>query len=580
MSTARLDMLVRSAIAQGLLPEGASAPAPNTRPWPVVLLTALGAWLAAVPLLAVVGTVFGDLLKGQLAPYLIGALLLAVAIVVMRSRSVPLFVEQLAVVALLVGGGALGFSLMRDFGVEAGAALLAAVALTTAVLIAQPWLRALLGAAAAALLFVASTPVGFNSARGSDWTAWHVCLTLWLVAGCTQHMLLNTGASARAAAAVESVCAGWLLATVTGLALWSGMTFLVPGVLGGGGGTSAAGVAGLVADIGGQSRSGSDWITMQSISALLAVIAALWTAREWVATRSPWYAGVALVAIGLAWCMPTLGAVLLAMAVCVTAARWRLAAATAVAAAWIVGSFYYQLTWPLVTKSLVLLAAAAVLGSFAWLASRAAVWQTSRPIDSRFGTPAAAAPSLVPAVGIALTALAVLAIANVAIWQKESLIANGQPVFIELAPADPRSLMQGDFMRLNFNLPADVLAQLDGAFVATRPQVIARRDARGVATIERLATAADRRIVDVRNDNPGMTDAEYAALGEGRSLPDDELRIELTPKDGRWIVVTDAWFFKEGQADRWAKAKYGEFRIDTAGHALLVGLRGAQLDAL
>jgi uncharacterized membrane-anchored protein len=47
----------------------------------------------------------------------------------------------------------------------------------------------------------------------------------------------------------------------------------------------------------------------------------------------------------------------------------------------------------------------------------------------------------------------VLVVANLGIWQKEDLVANGQPVFVALAPVDPRSLLQGDYMRLNFRVP-------------------------------------------------------------------------------------------------------------------------------
>ena len=66
----------------------------------------------------------------------------------------------------------------------------------------------------------------------------------------------------------------------------------------------------------------------------------------------------------------------------------------------------------------------------------------------------------------------------------------------------------------------------------------------------------------------------------GHALPAGEMRIELTPKGGRWILVSDAWFFREGEAERWARAKYGEFRVDADGRALLVGLRGPALEGL
>jgi uncharacterized membrane-anchored protein len=41
--------------------------------------------------------------------------------------------------------------------------------------------------------------------------------------------------------------------------------------------------------------------------------------------------------------------------------------------------------------------------------------------------------------------------------------------------------------------------------------------------------------------------------------------------------VTDAWFFREGDAERWQKARYGEFRVAPDGRALLVGMADADL---
>jgi len=95
---------------------------------------------------------------------------------------------------------------------------------------------------------------------------------------------------------------------------------------------------------------------------------------------------------------------------------------------------------------------------------------------------------------------------------------------------------------------------LPGWLGTPRPQVLARRDARGVVALRRA--------------EPG------AALQPG------DLRIELTPKRGTWVLVTDAWFFAEGDAARWAQARYGEFRVDDEGRALLVGLRDAALKPL
>lgn len=67
---------------------------------------------------------------------------------------------------------------------------------------------------------------------------------------------------------------------------------------------------------------------------------------------------------------------------------------------------------------------------------------------------------------------------------------------------------------------------------------------------------------------------------DGAPLAADEMRIELTAKNGSWTLVSDAWFFKEGEGACWAKAKHGELRVAADGAALLVGLRGPNLEAL
>jgi uncharacterized membrane-anchored protein len=546
MKPDRLDQALQAAIAEGLLPAAASRPSGDTRPWPVVLLTALGAWLAAVPLLGVVGLLLGDLISRGAGPYFIGALVLAGAAVVLRSREVPLFFEQLAVPGLLVGAGALGFGLFRDLPDQAAAGVLAIVAAALAVVLRQAWLRVLLGAAAAVLTAIACAPQRWFHAGRSGveafWLAWHVGFGLWVSWQVIQQRLFDDGLHARHAATLESFAAGWLLATLGGLAWWSGMTLLVGASLGGT----------LVGDVSRELAQHRhllwQWPALQTVSAGLAIVAALWAARQWPVLRQPWLAGVAFVLAGMAWFLPALGAVWLALAWCVTSQRWRQAGAAALAAAWIIGSFYYQLQWPLATKALVLVAAGLVLGGLAWLAhrgGRSAVVPASEQV-----LPASRAAQA----GIGLCAAAVLAVANLGIWQKEHLIARGQPLYVELAPVDPRSLMQGDYMQLNFNLPADLQGRLDGLVTLERPQVVARRDARGVATLQRI--------------------------DDGRPLADGELRIELTPKDGRWILVSDAWFFREGEAERWAAAKYGEFRVSPDGKALLVGMADAQLKAI
>ncbi|MEC5159723.1 MULTISPECIES: GDYXXLXY domain-containing protein [unclassified Janthinobacterium] len=540
MSGARLARIVQQARAAGVLPADAVVPARDSRPWPLLLMSALGAWLAALPLLLGLGIMLGEVLMRGPGPYLVGAAMLVAAAMAFRSSGLTLFAEQLALPALLVGLGMLAFGLGRDLPEQVAAAVLAVLVCALAWLLPRDWLRVLLGAAACLLLVAACVlgrgflsleryPFGF-------WLAWQAALLCWVGAQRLQRRLGGDGAGARHAALLECVGAGWLLATLAGLAHWSGTSFLVGASFGG-----AGRVLWGAAD-------GMGWYgaLMQAGSAALALAAAATLARAWPGLRQPWLVGVALVLVGLAWLMPALGALWLALALCAANARWLSAAAAACAAAWVVGGFYYQLELPLATKALLLLGAAVALAALVWLAPTSGA--------------AAAAPAAAADLGarrsrlaIGACALAVLLLANGAIWQKEQLIAQGRPVYVDLVPVDPRSLMQGDFMSLRFPLPEGMNWQPQH-WSEQRPYVVAHSDARGVAAIKRVHGVE--------------------ALAAGEFL------MQLTPKNGSWVLVTDAWFFKEGEAERWSKARYGEFRVAPDGRALLVGMRGAKLEKL
>ena len=142
-----------------------------------------------------------------------------------------------------------------------------------------------------------------------------------------------------------------------------------------------------------------------------------------------------------------------------------------------------------------------------------------------------------------VAALAVLVAVNGSILAKERIKTHGMRIFLELEPVDPRSLMQGDYMALRFAF-ADNLSVDSGGTAALK------LDERGVATL----------------------DPDPAKGG---------LRMRYRLRNGRVWLGTNAYFFEEGTAERYAGARYGEFRLDRdSGEAVLVGLRGENLDPL
>lgn len=139
--------------------------------------------------------------------------------------------------------------------------------------------------------------------------------------------------------------------------------------------------------------------------------------------------------------------------------------------------------------------------------------------------------------------------------QKEYVLRHGEQVFLELAPVDPRSLIEGDYMRLAYG----ITRQLSRSGLEER-----ERQGDG-----HLVVALDARRV-----------ARLVRVDDGRALAGGELRLRFRRRGGDVRVGTDAFYFQEGQAERYAGAKYGELRLTGSGEAVLVGLRGPELEPL
>ena len=155
---------------------------------------------------------------------------------------------------------------------------------------------------------------------------------------------------------------------------------------------------------------------------------------------------------------------------------------------------------------------------------------------------------------VVLAGLALLVVVNVTILSRERLIEEGTIVLLELAPVDPRSMMQGDYMALRFKVTRDAFPLATAHAAAQDGRLVLARDARAVAAFRRLDD-----------------DAPPAA---------DEVRMRYRVRNGMPKLATNAWFFEEGHAADYAKARYGEFRVAPDGEAILTGLRDEGLAPL
>ena len=139
------------------------------------------------------------------------------------------------------------------------------------------------------------------------------------------------------------------------------------------------------------------------------------------------------------------------------------------------------------------------------------------------------------------------------IVQKEALLATGKPVLLELAPRDPRSLVQGDYMVLDYAVSR---AQW------WNPEALPR----------------DGHLV-LRLDEHGV--GEFVRFHEPSTpVAPDEFLLRYRVRKGRVRLGAEAFFFQEGHAERYGSARYGELRVASSGTSLLVGLRGEHREPL
>src|SRR5262252_2186712 len=97
--------------------------------------------------------------------------------------------------------------------------------------------------------------------------------------------------------------------------------------------------------------------------------------------------------------------------------------------------------------------------------------------------------------------VAVLALINFSIAAKERHLETGRVVYLELAPVDPRSLMQGDYMALRFRIANDAQPKMPRSDSPGRTGFFGRRDlatadGRIVAALDARSVASFRRLDD------------------------------------------------------------------------------------
>lgn len=144
---------------------------------------------------------------------------------------------------------------------------------------------------------------------------------------------------------------------------------------------------------------------------------------------------------------------------------------------------------------------------------------------------------------IFINLIIILVLFNNSVIEKERILKNGKLILLELAPKDPRSLIQGDYMDLRYKISTGI--KTDN--ISKRGYCVLKIDSLGVADRVRLQNN-----IIPKNSNESL--------------------IEYTSNSFNINIGAESYFFEEGQQKKYEKAKYGAVKIDEKGNSILIGL--------
>jgi uncharacterized membrane-anchored protein len=144
----------------------------------------------------------------------------------------------------------------------------------------------------------------------------------------------------------------------------------------------------------------------------------------------------------------------------------------------------------------------------------------------------------------------VLGVLNYGIYQKEQIKKTGQTLLLELAPVDPRSLLQGDYMQLRYTIAVNIPATAETPPMTRGGYIVIREDTNNVG--------------------------QFVRFYKQETLASDEKILRFYRSgNNNIIIIPDSFFFQEGHVKYYQHAKYGIFKFDSASNFLLVGLANA-----
>ena len=190
-----------------------------------------------------------------------------------------------------------------------------------------------------------------------------------------------------------------------------------------------------------------------------------------------------------------------------------------------------------------------------------------------------------------LTGILSLVYVNGIAWRYATIRNEGKTVYLQLAPVDPISLVQGQYMQLAFDIETwhDDLQDNDLRLFAANPNAgalaVLKLDANQVGTVSRLIP---------ENPSPSLLkelNREYGSSGYALLSVevDSEFRhhtrnqsknSDNEPRTTSIRLRQNSFLFKENTPETYDQARYGIFRVTRTGKYVLIDLAGEDFRAM
>lgn len=161
---------------------------------------------------------------------------------------------------------------------------------------------------------------------------------------------------------------------------------------------------------------------------------------------------------------------------------------------------------------------------------------------------------------------------------RDRLGAEGREIFLELAPVDPLSLLQGQYMRIEFAVEREQLPLSDEVNIEGKRAVL-KLDEQGIATFVGVEENNNLGPDQILFRGHLMKTNNWEMRRQPGADPDEPLSGHYV-KYVKLEIPQRTFLFKENTEDRYESAKYGVFRVGEGGDHILMDLADENLQKL